>query len=285
MALKSCEDIVRADEENAVGRMDEILAACLTQLRILFTVHFASSEDRAQTEAVRLCKHLLSCILQLFRHPRASKSVSEGILQSVLSDLVTSLLDPVLDSLKEGPQVNRAINTIMVKVLENAERNAIMCILIRLLTESLSGNSATTPRFVELVMKCLWKLTKSLPPVMDQMRINDLLFVIDQFFAAHPPSSWRGKKDDTPFRTIKTIIHTLVKAKGAKILNHTSRLGDHPFEGPTGCYIVLLLEKSGLAPNHIQKLVRAAEREAPAQEPEIEVITRRPSTSTPAPAK
>ncbi len=56
-----------------------------------------------------------------------------------MSDLISRLLDSKLEAIEEGPQISRALNMIVLKVLENSDRNAVFHVLINILTESYAG--------------------------------------------------------------------------------------------------------------------------------------------------
>ena len=62
------------------------------------------------------------------------------------------------------------------------------------------------------------------------------------FFCQDFPSScWKKRQTDTPVRTIKTILHSLTKIKGNKILLHLSRI-DNVNESELQSYLVKLIK-------------------------------------------
>lgn len=62
---------------------------------------------------------------------------------------------------------------------------------------------------------------------------------------AYPSSVWRDRQSDTPIRTIKTIIHTLVRLQGDAILAHLEAI-DKLNESELEPYLQKLL-KSGVS--------------------------------------
>lgn len=56
-----------------------------------------------------------------------------------------------------------------------------------------------------------------LPASVQELNLSQALLDIHLFFDAHPTSSWENRPDDTPLRTIKTVLHCLVKVKGDKV--------------------------------------------------------------------
>ena len=44
--------------------------------------------------------------------------------------------------------------------------------------------------------------------------------------ASYPSNYWKQKEDDTPMRTVKTVIHTIVKCKGESVLGCLHKIQD-----------------------------------------------------------
>lgn len=53
-----------------------------------------------------------------------------------------------------------------------------------------------------------------------------LLADLHSFLVSYPGSYWKQQSDDTPMRTVKTVIHTLVKCQGEGILSCLGRIQD-----------------------------------------------------------
>jgi hypothetical protein len=93
--------------------------------------------------------------------------------------------------------------------------------LIRLLNETLTDadDGIENSRLLELVMKCQWKLLKQHGVwVQNQDYCWDTRAIMLEYFAfmqLHPFGSF-AKKDGTPLKTIKTIIHALVMQVGSE---------------------------------------------------------------------
>ena len=85
---------------------------------------------------------------------------------------------------------------------------------------------------IELVMKCLWKLTKTIADDLgrNSLKVAPTLQSLHHFLSRNPPSVWRRKlidgnpNADLPLRTIKTIIHELVLALGPEILPYLTTM-------------------------------------------------------------
>jgi hypothetical protein len=103
-------------------------------------------------------------------------------------------------------------------------------------------------KYNELVMKCLWKLTKAIPQFVDgnQLRVDVLLLDIDAFLQAAPPAEWKRRmaanpnpKVDLPLRTIKTILFELVNTLGGAIYERAAMI---PPGSPIFVYLKSMVE-------------------------------------------
>lgn len=43
---------------------------------------------------------------------------------------------------------------------------------------------------------------------------------------SYPASHWKQQEDDTPMRTVKTVIHTIVKTQGEAVLGCLHKIPD-----------------------------------------------------------
>lgn len=75
-------------------------------------------------------------------------------------------------------------------------------------------------------MKCIWKVIRGLPTWLETMDTANLLADIHSFLVSYPASYWKQQSDDTPMRTVKTVIHTVVKCKGDTVLSCLSKIQD-----------------------------------------------------------
>ena len=88
----------------------------------------------------------------------------------------------------------------------------------------------------------------------------ELLRDIEKFLLVHPPAEWKTRSDDTPLRTMKTILHTLVKIMGPDVLKQLSLVGKNPVDSTSGAYLLVMLDKSGLSPDALKALIPTSDR-------------------------
>eukprot|EP00043_Microstomoeca_roanoka_P017935 m.188939 g.188939 ORF g.188939 m.188939 type:complete len:2143 (-) comp16735_c0_seq1:1771-8199(-) len=284
-ALKLAEDLVKEKDIKMLSSVGSLVTACTLQLRLVFTVHSVRDQDLfspgKRPEAVRLCKHVLSCIMHVYEGRAFARSVPDHVQQQLLVELVSRLLDEKVEQWQDGAHISRALNMILLRILENSRRDVTFSVLIRVLNDACAEKMVVPLRFTELIMKCLWKLTKSLNEYLSEINVDHLLREIHEFLVAHPPVEWKKRTNDTPLRTMKTILNSLVKAMGSSVMSHLSLVGQSPLDTAVGSYIVLMLKRDGHSDEELKKLLPESALHAPtAPVSSIPVVATETSTST-----
>ncbi|KAK9862582.1 hypothetical protein WJX84_004375 [Apatococcus fuscideae] len=153
-------------------------------------------------------------------------SVAGGPLRECIAALLGRLLDERVPSLPEGTNLLKALNVLMLKILDHSNRTYSFCALLDLLGEvpqeiQQRGPEATV-KFTDLVVKCLIKITKTLPATIHGINLDELLLGIHSFFMGLGVDEIRrrGAEDDKPLRMVKTVLHELCKVQGNAILHH-----------------------------------------------------------------
>lgn len=113
------------------------------------------------------------------------------------------------------------------------------------------GDSATAKgtKYTELIMKCLWKLAKT---IQDNLRTgllsaDQLLLDINNFFINTPPTEWKRRANESvplgemPLRTVKTLLLELVNGLGDNIFQHLTLI-DNPERSSVYPYLHHMLE-------------------------------------------
>lgn len=94
--------------------------------------------------------------------------------------------------------------------------------------------SAKDTKYTELIMKCLWKLAKTIQDNLRSGTLNpdELLFEINRFFINTPPAEWKRRASEKvplgemPLRTVKTLLLELVNGLGDSIFHHLTLIED-----------------------------------------------------------
>ncbi|KAJ3104241.1 Microtubule-associated protein, microtubule dynamics during spindle orientation [Phlyctochytrium planicorne] len=214
-ALKQLEKALTSAVPTVLPHLDEILSAITLQIRIAFT-----AADVASPGTGRLCKHLVNVLVQIFSVPELAREAGIEVMQQCVQELLKRLLDPGLQGVEQGGQLARALNVLMstMETLKAAPKDA-----------------PTHAKYTELVMKCLWKLTKVIPQLFEQnlLDVGKLILAIHEFLEVSPPSDWKRRaaeksipQADMPLRTVKTILHEIVAVFGESAVDFGSVVGD-----------------------------------------------------------
>ncbi|KAJ1559763.1 Microtubule-associated protein, microtubule dynamics during spindle orientation, partial [Cladochytrium tenue] len=197
--------------------LDDAVSAITLQIRIAFT----SASPATPGPFARLCKHLIGSLVQIFSSGAFAKAVGPEALARCIRELLTRLLDPRFANNAEGSdgQLSRALNVLMVK-------------------------------FTELIMKCIWKMTKVIPQLIEQgsLNVSELLFTVHTFLKNTPPVEWKRRaaekitpQADMPLRTVKTILHELVAELGDQVMDNIGMIDD-PGRSATVTYLKQMIE-------------------------------------------
>ncbi|XP_053923572.1 cytoskeleton-associated protein 5 isoform X2 [Cuculus canorus] len=225
-ALAQIDEVLRQEDkaEAMSGHIDQFLIATIMQLRLIYSTHMAD-EKLDKDEIVKLCSCVFGSMISLFQIESLAREASIGVLKDLVHSLITLMLDSRVEDLEEGEQVIRSINFLVLKVLKKSDQTNILSALLVLLQDSLL-TTASSPKFSELVMKCLWRMVRLLPETINSINLDRILLEIHTFLKVFPKEKLKQCKSDLPMRTLKTLIHTLCELKGPKILDHLTMIDD-----------------------------------------------------------
>ncbi|OWF42942.1 cytoskeleton-associated protein 5-like [Mizuhopecten yessoensis] len=223
-ALAQIDEVLKEEgrAEVMVNHVDQLLLSMSMQLKMVYSTHMGS-KSTPKDNVIRLYRCLLGTLLALFQKPSLSSKASKDVLKDLINNLVTILLDNRLVELEEGAQVVRSVNVMVVKIVEKADQTSIMSALIRLLQDCVASEICSG-KFLELIMKCLWKIVRMLPEIINDINLDSILLDIHVFMTAFPGSTWKSRPNDLPIRTMRTILHSISKLQGAAILNHMTMI-------------------------------------------------------------
>ncbi|KAM4018597.1 cytoskeleton-associated protein 5 isoform 2-T2 [Anomaloglossus baeobatrachus] len=223
-ALAQIDEVLRQEDkaEAMSGHIDQFLIATFMQLRLVYNTHMAD-ERLDKEDIVRLYSCIIGNMISLFQIESLAREASTGVLKDLMHGLITLMLDSRVEDLEEGQQVVRSVNLLVVKVLEKSDQTNILSALLVLLQDSLLA-TASSPKFSELVMKCLWRMIRLLPECINNINLDRILLDIHNFMRVLPKEKLKQHKSELPMRTLKTLLHTLCKLKGPKIMDHLSMI-------------------------------------------------------------
>ncbi|NXC96613.1 CKAP5 protein, partial [Certhia familiaris] len=264
-ALTQIDEVLKQEDkaEAMSGHIDQFLIATFMQLRLIYNTHMAD-EKLDKDEIVRLYSCIIGSMITLFQIESLAREASTGVLKDLMHGLITLMLDSRVEDLEEGEQVIRSVNLLVVKVLEKSDQTNILSALLVLLQDSLLA-TASSPKFSELVMKCLWRMVRLLPETINSINLDRILLDIHIFMKVFPKEKLKQCKSEFPIRTLKTLLHTLCKLKGPKILDHLTMI-DNKNESELEAHLCRVMkhsmEQSGKADKDTEKGASRIEEKA-----------------------
>ncbi|KAA8519827.1 hypothetical protein F0562_014083 [Nyssa sinensis] len=228
-----CHDLAQATSDPEGSAMDIVkdadrLISCLAN-KVAKTFDFSLTGASS-----RSCKYVLNTLMQTFQNKQLAHAVKESTLDSLVTELLIWLLDERVPRMDDGSQLLKALNVLMLKILDNAERTSSFVVLINLLRPldpsrwpSPASNESFATRnqkFTDLVVKCLIKLTKVLQSTIYDVDLDRILQSIHVYLQELGMEEIRRRAgaDDKPLRMVKTVLHELVKLRGTAIKGHLS---------------------------------------------------------------
>ncbi|MQM08157.1 hypothetical protein Taro_041011 [Colocasia esculenta] len=213
--------------EDLVKEADRLVSCLANMVPKTFGFSLAGASSRS-------CKYVLNTLMQTFQIKRLAHAVRESTLDNLITELLLWLLDERVPLMDDGSQLLKALNVLMLKILDNAERTSSFVVLINLL-RPLDPSRWPSPmpsetvmarnqKFSELVVKCLIKLTKVLQSTIFDVDLDRILQSIHVYLQELGMEEIRRRAgaDDKPLRMVKTVLHELVKLRGTAIKGHLS---------------------------------------------------------------
>ncbi|XP_004343831.1 hypothetical protein CAOG_07107 [Capsaspora owczarzaki ATCC 30864] len=232
-------------ELSSPATLDGFVTAATMQLRLTFTTHLGSKPGDA---VLRSCKHLLNALMLLSAIPQLMCKLSREVLYGLVLELTHRMLDEKrLLAIDNGqPSISKAMNVLTIKTLDNCDQTLCFGVLLDILKLSVTQDTSKEAPLTQLVMKCLWKQIKLLGTLLPKMNTDQLLLDLHLFLVAHPPASWKQRADDTPLRTVKTVLNGIVKSQGAAVLEHLTLIPDREHSHVT-TYLMAMLAAANIA--------------------------------------
>ncbi|KAG1678360.1 Cytoskeleton-associated protein 5 [Nymphon striatum] len=227
-ALAQIDELLHDAEkaESMVTCVDKLLLTASVQYRMVYN-RYMSDPNTSKYEVIKVYRMLTTTLVSLFQNNILAKAATTDILRDLILNLLTVLLDGRLNSIDDGPLISKSINILMVKVVEKSDHTNVLSALIKLLQEC-CGSEPCSVKLTDLVMKCIWKMIRMMAHIINSngLDLDRILYDLHIFLKQFPIASWKERSMDTPLRTIKTILHSLAKAEGNKILSHVTLIED-----------------------------------------------------------
>ncbi|KAJ8937291.1 hypothetical protein NQ318_020341 [Aromia moschata] len=172
VAIAQLHDIMPTPRGNLLSSYeDDFMNAIISQLRFL-----QSQDPIADTVISKVYRNLLTVMDSFYHNKMLGGQVSVGVIKELLKR----------DDYFAGRR----------EVIERSDHTNTICGLVKLINECISNDSS--PRQVDLVMKCLWRVIKLMPSWGDEIDYDSVLLEVHDFLKKFPSSWWKTKEVDTP---------------------------------------------------------------------------------------
>ncbi|CAK9290228.1 unnamed protein product, partial [Gordionus sp. m RMFG-2023] len=240
-ALQGLEELLKRKSIFAVKtRLGLLLLAVIDQITLIHRVHLTDMADGGLEELSHLYYRLLNVLDFIFTNSVKGELgselgglASEPELVSLVETLISGLVDKRLNASPTlGPGICRKINMLIVKIIENSQPTTVMCAILHLFRECFicvtkpnRSDEGTSDKRLDLAMKCVWKGTKLVARTIEVLDCGAVLKECNAFMTCFPNAFWKGGHNskgplnETPIRTIKTLVHSLTLCKGKAILD------------------------------------------------------------------
>lgn len=91
-------------------------------------------------------------------------------------------------------------------------------------------------------MKCVWRNVKMMNERSAELDCSAMLREVHEFLVALPPCWWQQRPSDTPLRTIRTVIHNMVKIRNTAIFDDLP--DDIPLNSELRSYVTRIVKVS-----------------------------------------
>ncbi|XP_023289884.1 protein mini spindles isoform X2 [Orussus abietinus] len=220
-AMNSIDNLLKSHQFSMLqSREDKFITSLNLQLKLLQTYPL----HQGSVDVSKGFRNAFMVILSFYESGVLGKNVPAVHLKELIDQMICLLAENKLDRLNEAEAYNRVINNIVMKLIDHSNHTTIICVLIQLLHGCAESNAPS--KYEDLVMKCLWKIVKTIPNWAADLEYDNILLEVHHFFKDYPSSWWKKRKPDTALRTVKTVLHSMTKVKGSTILSHLTLISN-----------------------------------------------------------
>ena len=244
-------------DEDMQTRINNLSHALIVRMKEATSTSY-DVQEVAQMKS-RLCRYVTNALVLITANLSLCRELSEDVIELLVSETLAALVSERIRSFEDREQLEKALNILIVKVLEGVPQNRSYSALLTVLREAFRVPPVETDKFPELVMKCLWKLTKQLSmnlQVIGRISVPELLAEVHSFLTALPPIEWKMRSNeglafqDLPLRTVKTILHEIVQHCGISVLDELTLIPE-PEESFVLSYLKAMLQARGISEQEI----------------------------------
>jgi cytoskeleton-associated protein 5 len=167
------------------SKVDQLIIMCYMQYRLFLTKHLAD-QSLPKTEVINLFRGVTNVLMSLFSKPSLGKKASRDVLRELMSHMVALLVDSKLVELSDSANIIRSVNVLATTVINGSDPTNMLSALIKLLHDCISNSINASPKFMEMIMKCLWKMSRNLDNYIEDIEIDRIFLEVHLFLKSFP---------------------------------------------------------------------------------------------------
>ncbi|XP_044594200.1 protein mini spindles isoform X1 [Cotesia glomerata] len=220
-ALNNMDEMIKSSPLTLIqSKEDKFINSINMQLKFLQKYPLTPENS----EVTKVYRATFVVLLSFLESKVLGKNVSMPQLKELIYLMLMLLAENKFEHVEDTDMYMRVVNVIIVKTIDYSNHTTLICVLIKLLQEC--AESTVMPKYEELVMKCLWKIVKTISNRSAELDYDTILLTVHQFFKDYPSSWWKTRHSDLPVRTVKTVLHSMTKIKGRSMLNHLTLINN-----------------------------------------------------------
>jgi len=198
--------------------INELIMRCSMQLRLVKTKYSKSNDTKVND----LFQHVTLTLYLVFKNQVLAKKISSEALIDLMPRAFDFLIYKKLNSKLED-----TVNNIIFLILMHADLTQILLTIIRLLHRFIAEDKdGKQSEHTDLTIKCFWKLTRLVEKFDQHLNVREIVIELKNFLEAFPSSYWKSNpaKNETAYRTIKTLIYIMAKSKKQRIFLYMDKI-------------------------------------------------------------
>ncbi|XP_076386663.1 msps cytoskeleton-associated protein 5 isoform X2 [Megachile rotundata] len=234
-SMNSIDNLIKSHQILSLqSKEDKFIGSINMQLKLLQTYPL----QQGGADISKGFRNTFMVLLAFYDTGILGKNVPLIHLKELVDQMISLLAEEKFEHLHQAEAYYRVVNNIVCKIIDNSNHTTIICVLIKLLHGC--AESTAPSKYEELVMKCLWKIVKTIPNWAADLDYDTILLEVHRFLKDYPSIWWKKRKSDTPLRTIKTVLHGMTRVKGSTILSHLTRI-NNTNESELHSYLIRLI--------------------------------------------
>ncbi|KPI82976.1 hypothetical protein ABL78_8007 [Leptomonas seymouri] len=174
--------------------------------------------ENTQSFDAALATALIDSLTALFSTPQSTSRCHSQLLVRITGVFFDCLLSEKF-SLQEP--IIKALNAMTLRMLEGCRADDVFSALMSRLTNYsgayLSSGQKSDLKYIQVTVKCIMRVD------LTKVSADTTVLYCHEYLLLHPPSAFRNL-DDTPIRTVKTILQSATKRHGPSLLTTAEKL-------------------------------------------------------------